>query len=235
MIKRSTTRGVSFITGINPYSAGSVLAECGKTKIHVTASIEESVPPFLKGQKKGWITAEYAMLPGSTHERCRRERGNLKGRTMEIQRLIGRALRSVVDFKKLGERSILLDCDVLVADGGTRTLSLSAGFIALDMAVHQLMKNRLITESPINDTVAAISVGIDREGMVMADIDYSEDSTCSTDMNIVKTASGQIVEIQGTAEREPFSREQLDAMLDCADKAIEEVFIAQKKVLSQWN
>ena len=230
LIKRNKIREIKFTPGINPHAAGSLLAECGKTKIYVTAVIEESVPPFLIGSGKGWVTAEYSMLPASTHNRNTRERNKLKGRTMEIQRLIGRSLRSIIDLKKLGERSILVDCDVLVADGGTRTLSVSAGFVVLKMAIDKLLSSKKITSSPITDSLAAVSVGIDSKGKILADLNYGEDSNCSTDMNIVMTESGNFVEIQGTAEKNPFSKEELDAMLDCASIAIKEIFSEQKKV-----
>ena len=232
LIKRSKTRGVKFTPNVNPYAAGSVLAECGKTKVHVTAVIEESVPPFLKGSGQGWVTAEYSMLPASTHSRSRRERDRPKGRTMEIQRLIGRGLRAVVDLKKLGERSILVDCDVLVADGGTRTLCVSAGFVVLKMAINKLMAQKKISDSPLRESLAAVSVGVNTEGKVLADLNYAEDSSCSTDMNIILTESGNFIEIQGTAEKNPFSKEQLDAMLDCASTAALEIFAEQKKVFS---
>ena len=229
LIKRNKTRGVKFTPDINPYAAGSVLAECGRTKVHVTAVIEESVPPFLKGSGQGWVTAEYSMLPASTHSRSRRERDRPKGRTMEIQRLIGRGLRSVVDLKKLGERSILVDCDVLVADGGTRTLCVSAGYIVLKMALDKLVEKKKITTSVLREPLAAVSVGIDSNGKILADLNYVEDSNCSTDMNIIVTESGNFIEIQGTAEKNPFSKEQLDAMLDCASIAAKEIFAAQRK------
>ncbi|MCY4523121.1 MAG: ribonuclease PH [Halobacteriovoraceae bacterium] len=235
MIKRNKTRNLKFTAGVNPYVAGSVIAECGRTKIYVTAVIEESVPPFLNESNQGWVTAEYSMLPASTHSRATRERGKPKGRTMEIQRLIGRSLRSIVDLKKLGKRSILIDCDVLVADGGTRTLSVSAGFIVLKMAIDKLLSSKKISSSPLRESLAATSVGINEKGDVLADLDYTEDSSCSTDMNIVMTESGKLVEIQGTAEKHPFSKKQLDAMLDCASMAMKDIFSEQKKVLSQWK
>lgn len=232
LIERKTPRKIQFTPNINPYSAGSVMAEFGQTKVHITASVEEGVPPWMKGQGRGWVSAEYNMLPSSTHSRNRRERSKLGGRTQEIQRLIGRSLRSVVDMEKLGERTIMVDCDVLVADGGTRTTSVSGAYVALSLAVKKLMEENALTESPLKDGLAALSVGINSQGKIIADLNYEEDSTCETDMNIVMTASGRFVEIQGTAEGEPFSREQLEALCDCAQVALEPVFEAQQKVLN---
>lgn len=231
LIKRDTPRPIKFTPGINPYAAGSVMAEFGNTKVHITATVQESVPPFLKGKGQGWVTAEYSMLPSSTHTRSDRERKGASGRTQEIQRLIGRALRSVVDLNKLGERSILIDCDVIVADGGTRTTSISGAYIALEMAVKKLMRDGLLKESPIKDGLAAISIGINKNDEVIADLNYEEDSSCGTDMNIVMTASGKFVEVQGTAEGEPFSMQHLNALLACAQKALEVVIKEQRAVL----
>lgn len=231
LIKRDTPRPIKFTTGINPYAAGSVLAEFGNTKVHITASVQESVPPFLKGKGQGWVTAEYAMLPSSTHTRSDRERKGASGRTQEIQRLIGRALRSIVDLKKLGERSIMIDCDVIVADGGTRTTSISGAYVALEMAVRKLMKEGLIKENPLKDGLAAISIGINQNDEVIADLNYEEDSSCGTDMNIVMTTSGKFVEVQGTAEGEPFSMEHLHALLGCAQTALKVVTKEQQRVL----
>lgn len=232
LIKRDQPRTIKFTPGINPYAAGSVMAEFGNTKVHITASVQESVPPFLKGKGQGWVTAEYAMLPSSTHTRSDRERKGASGRTQEIQRLIGRSLRSIVDLTKLGERSILIDCDVIVADGGTRTTSISGAYIALEMAVKKLMKDGLLKETPIKETLAAISIGINKNNEVIADLNYAEDSTCETDMNIVMTGSGKFIEIQGTAEGEPFSMEHLTALLDCAKTALKVVSSEQQKILS---
>jgi ribonuclease PH len=233
LIKRDTPRPIKFTPGINPYAAGSVMAEFGNTKVHITASVQESVPPFLKGKGQGWVTAEYSMLPSSTHTRSDRERKGPSGRTQEIQRLIGRSLRSVVDLKKLGERSILIDCDVIVADGGTRTTSISGAYIALEMAVKKLMKDGLLQESPIKDGLAAISIGINKNDEIIADLNYEEDSSCGTDMNIVMTASGKFVEVQGTAEGEPFSMEHLQALLSCAQTALKTVMKEQQAVLEK--
>ncbi|MBL6989019.1 MAG: ribonuclease PH [Bacteriovoracaceae bacterium] len=232
LIERNKTREVKFTKNINPYAAGSVIAEFGNTKVHITASVEESIPKFLTGKNQGWLTAEYSMLPLATHTRGRRERSKVGGRTQEIQRLIGRSLRAIVDLKKLGERSITIDCDVLVADGGTRTASISGAYVALSLAIKKLIQDDLLTESPIITPLAALSVGVDNNGKVIADLNYEEDSTCGTDMNIVMTKSGKYIEVQGTAEGEPFSREQLDAILDCAKNAMQEIFAKQEEVLA---
>ncbi|MDA9189422.1 ribonuclease PH [bacterium] len=231
LIKRSNAREVKFTTGINPYAHGSVIAEFGNTKVHITATVEESVPSFLRGKNSGWVTAEYSMLPSSTHTRMRRERSKVGGRTQEIQRLIGRSLRAIIDLEALGERSIQIDCDVLVADGGTRTTSISGAYVALSMAIQKLMKDGLLKTNPIREQMAALSVGIDSDGRVLADLNYQEDSTCHTDMNIVMTKGGDFIEIQGTAEQTPFSRDQLDAILSCCETALKNVFTAQSEVL----
>lgn len=232
LILRQQPRKIQFTANINPYAAGSVLAEFGATKVHITASIEEGVPPWMRGQGKGWMTAEYSMLPSSTHTRNQRERSKISGRTQEIQRLIGRSLRSVIDLEKLGERTLMVDCDVMVADGGTRTTSISGAYVAVVLAVRKLMEQGLIKESPLKEGLAALSVGINKEGKIIADLDYNEDSSCDTDMNIVMTDSGKFVEVQGTAEGSAFSREQLNALIDCAQVALKDVFEAQRKVLS---
>lgn len=231
LIKRDTPREIKFTTGINPYAHGSVIAEFGNTKVHITATVEESVPGWMKGTGKGWVTAEYSMLPGSTHDRIRRETKGPKGRTQEIQRLIGRSLRAVVDFEKLGERQIIVDCDVLVADGGTRTTSISGAFVALEIAINKLMQAGSLTQSPLKERLGALSVGIDSEGKIIADLNYEEDSSCEADVNVVMTESGKFVEVQGTAEGEPFSREQLDALLECSKTALNHVFTAQKEAV----
>lgn len=233
LIKRDTPRPIKFTAGINPYAAGSVMAEFGNTKVHITATVQESVPPFLKGKGQGWVTAEYAMLPSSTHTRSDRERKGASGRTQEIQRLIGRALRSIIDLSKLGERSILIDCDVIVADGGTRTTSISGAYIALEMAVKKLMRDGLLKENPIKDGLAAISIGINKNDEVIADLNYEEDSSCGTDMNIVMTASGKFVEVQGTAEGEPFSMDHLNALIGCAQTALKVVIKSQREILDR--
>lgn len=216
------------------HADGSVLIECGDTKVICTASISEQIPPFLKGQGQGWLTAEYGMLPGSTHSRMQREaaKGKQTGRTMEIQRLIGRALRAAVDLKKLGERTIQIDCDVIQADGGTRTASITGAFVALHDAVQKLLDQKLIEATPIIDHVAAISVGI-FEGTPVLDLDYVEDSACDTDMNVVMTGRLHLIEVQGTAEGNAFSRAELNTMLDMAQQGIEELIAIQRNVLTQ--
>tara|TARA_B100000683_G_scaffold276899_1_gene332761 strand:+ start:182 stop:886 length:705 start_codon:yes stop_codon:yes gene_type:complete len=231
LIERENPREIKFTPGINPYAAGSTLVEFGNTKVQVTASIEESVPPFMRGQERGWITAEYSMLPSSTHTRSRRERSKVSGRTQEIQRLIGRSLRAVVDLESLGERSITIDCDVLIADGGTRTASISGAYVALELACRKLISEGVIEKNPVKKSLAALSVGINGQGKVIADLNYEEDSSCETDMNIVMTHDGEFVEIQGTAEGVPFSKEQLGALVDCAEKALKKVFEEQKRAL----
>lgn len=231
-IKRETPRSIKFTKNINPYAAGSVIVEYGNTKVHVTACVEESVPPWLKGKGSGWVTAEYSMLPASTHTRVRRERKGASGRSQEIQRLIGRSLRTVVDMKKLGERMVTVDCDVLVADGGTRTASISGGYVALRLALDNLIKEGLIDESVITSQVAAISIGIDDSGDIISDLNYEEDSSCETDMNIVMTAKGEFVEVQGTAEGTPFSHEQMLLMLKAAQTSLQTVFAKQLEALS---
>lgn len=214
------------------HAEGSVLIAMGDTKVLCTASVEERVPPHKKGSGEGWVTAEYGMLPRSTHTRSDREaaRGKQSGRTQEIQRLIGRSLRAVVDLKKLGERQITLDCDVLQADGGTRCASITGAFVALHDAIDGLLKRGAIAESPINDFVAAVSVGIGGGGAVL-DLDYVEDSSCETDMNVVMTGSGAFIEVQGTAEGTPFSRGDMDALLALADQGIRQLVMAQKTAL----
>lgn len=233
IIKRDQPREIRMTTGVNPYAEGSVLAEFGNTKVHITASVEENVPGWMKNTGKGWVSAEYNMLPRSTHDRNRRERKGASGRTSEIQRLIARSLRAVVDMKKLGERQILLDCDVLVADGGTRTTSISGAYVALELAVRKLLKEGLLKENPIKEKMAALSVGIDGEGKIIADLNYEEDSSCEADVNIVMTESGKFIEVQGTAEGEPFSREQLDAILECSKIALKKVFEVQESLLGK--
>ena len=216
------------------HAEGSVLIEFGNTKVICTASVEEKVPGFLKGQGQGWVTAEYGMLPRSTGSRMDREaaRGKQSGRTQEIQRLIGRSLRAVVDLKKLGERTITLDCDVIQADGGTRTASITGAFVALSDAIANLMQRGLLVESPILDHVAAVSVGI-YQGVPVLDMDYAEDSACDTDMNVVMTGQGGMIEVQGTAEGAPFSRAELDQLIDLANQGIQALVQLQKQALQQ--
>ena len=225
-------RPVTITRQFTKHAEGSVLITMGDTKVLCTASVEERVPPHKKGSLEGWVTAEYGMLPRATNTRSDREaaRGKQTGRTQEIQRLIGRSLRAVVDLKKLGERQITLDCDVLQADGGTRCASITGAFIALQDAVNGLVKSGKIAESPVNDFVAAISVGIGHEGAIL-DLDYVEDSSCETDMNVVMTGSGAFIEIQGTAEGSPFSKADMDALMALAESGIRDLVIAQKQAL----
>jgi ribonuclease PH len=214
------------------HAEGSVLIEFGDTRVICTASVEEKVPGFLRDKGRGWVTAEYGMLPRSTNTRTDREaaRGRQSGRTQEIQRLIGRSLRAVTDLHRLGERTIHMDCDVLQADGGTRTAAITGAFVALHDAATLLMQRGLITEMPIRDFVAAVSVGI-CEGAPVLDLDYAEDSTCDTDMNVVMTGSGGFVEVQGTAEGEPFSQAQMDSLMALAQNGIRGLIAKQKTVL----
>jgi ribonuclease PH len=225
-------RAVTIKKNFIKHAEGSVLIQVGDTKVICNASVEEKVPPFLRDKKQGWVTAEYSMLPRSTHTRSSREssRGKVSGRTQEIQRLIGRSLRTVVDMEQLGERTIWIDCDVIQADGGTRTASITGAFIAMCLAMKQLKKEKKIETIPIKDFVAATSVGI-LEGKKILDLEYSEDSVAEVDMNIVKTGRGGFVEIQGTAEQEPFSDKDMDAMLSLANKGIKELITLQKKAI----
>jgi ribonuclease PH len=232
--KPDQLRAVRITRGYTRHAEGSVLVEFGDTKVICTASVLERQPPHLKGTAQGWVTAEYGMLPRSTNTRTDREaaRGKQSGRTQEIQRLIGRALRAVVDLKHLGERTIHLDCDVIQADGGTRTASITGAFVALRDATDVLMSRNVLARSPVRDFVAAVSVGI-YDGVPVLDLDYAEDSTCGTDMNVVMTGSGGIVEVQGTAEGEPFTRGQMETMMTLADRGIRELFAAQRAALSK--
>jgi ribonuclease PH len=214
------------------HAEGSVLVEFGDTKVICTASLDDRVPPFLKGQGRGWVTAEYGMLPRSTNTRMQREAsaGKLSGRTQEIQRLIGRSLRAVVDFEAMGERTIQVDCDVLQADGGTRTASITGAFVALHDAMTVLRRTQVLPGWPLRDFVAAVSVGV-YQGTPVLDLDYAEDSVCETDMNVVMTGRGGIVEVQGTAEAAPFTRAQLDALVDLAAGGIRRLVDAQRAAL----
>jgi ribonuclease PH len=225
-------RAITITRNYTKHAEGSVLIECGDTKVICTASIDEKVPPFLRGKGQGWVTAEYGMLPRSTGSRMDREaaRGKQSGRTQEIQRLIGRSLRSVVDLKALGERTIQVDCDVIQADGGTRTASITGAFVALHDAISFLIKKQSLAASPLTDFVAAISVGV-YQGVPVLDLDYAEDSDCDTDMNVVMTGSGGFVEVQGTAEGAPFSRSEMDALLDLAQSGISQLVAKQKAAL----
>ena len=226
-------RPVDIIRHYTKHAEGSVLVKFGDTHVICTASVEEKVPGFLKGKNQGWVTAEYGMLPRSTGSRMDREaaKGKQSGRTQEIQRLIGRSLRAVIDLEKLGERTIHFDCDVIQADGGTRTASITGAYVALQDAITVLLKQGLIASSPIKDTVAAISVGV-YKGEPVLDLDYIEDSDCDTDMNVVMTGSGGFVEIQGTAEGEPFSRDTMNAMIGLAVEGIQALTAIQLKALS---
>jgi ribonuclease PH len=225
-------RQVTITRHYTVHAEGSVLIEFGGTKVLCTASVEEKVPGHKRGSGEGWVTAEYGMLPRATHTRSDREaaRGKQSGRTQEIQRLIGRSMRSVFDLKKLGERTIYLDCDVLQADGGTRTASITGAFVAAQDAVNRLLAEGKITETPIREHVAAISVGIVK-GFPLLDLQYTEDSACDTDMNVVMTGAGNFVEVQGTAEGAAFSRLEMDALLQLAEKGIRELVVMQQQAL----
>ncbi len=216
------------------HAEGSVLIEVGQTRVICTASIEDRVPPFMRGTGKGWVTAEYGMLPRATSTRTQREStaGKVGGRTQEIQRLIGRSLRSVMALKSLGERTVWIDCDVIQADGGTRTASITGGFVALVLALDRLRTQGAIKTIPVTDYVAATSVGIVQQTPLL-DLAYEEDSVAEVDMNVVKTSNGKFIELQGTAETEPFDRAQLDALLSLADKGIEELIAKQREVVGE--
>ncbi|MFM9114408.1 MAG: ribonuclease PH [Polynucleobacter victoriensis] len=232
--KPENLRPVSIIRGFTKHAEGSVLVKFGDTHVLCTASILEKVPPHQKGSGEGWVTAEYGMLPRATHTRGDREaaKGKQSGRTQEIQRLIGRSMRSVFDLKLLGERTIHLDCDVLQADGGTRTAAITGAFVAARDAVNQLLDKKVLSKDPIKDHVAAISVGI-YQGVPVLDLDYAEDSACDTDMNVVMTGEGGIIEVQGTAEGAAFSRAELDQLLSLAENGIKELVQLQKAALTK--
>ena len=225
-------RNVEIIRHYTKHAEGSVLIKFGDTHVLCTASVEEKVPGFLKGKGQGWVTAEYGMLPRSTGSRMDREaaKGKQSGRTQEIQRLIGRSLRAIIDLQKLGERSVHLDCDVIQADGGTRTAAITGAYVALHDAISTLLASGKITQNPLKQAVAAISVGV-YKGTPVLDLDYIEDSDCDTDMNVVMTTDGGFVEIQGTAEGEPFSRDAMNAMLDLAASGISELLTMQVNAL----
>lgn len=211
---------------------GSVLIEMGNTRVLCTASVEDGIPAWMRfgGMRgQGWLTAEYSMLPGSTSDRHRRERQNVSGRTQEIQRLIGRSLRSVIDLKQIGERTITIDCDVIQADGGTRTTAITGAYIALRLALENLLKSGKIKTNPLKDSVCAVSVGIVDDN-ILVDLDYEEDIKAEVDLNVVMTSSGQLLEVQGTAEKRPFSRDQLNKMLDAASGSLQEIFDEQNAI-----
>ena len=225
-------RSLTIEPHFSPYAEGSCLICVGNTHVICTASVDEKVPPFLRGAGRGWVTAEYGMLPRATHSRMDREaaRGKQSGRTQEIQRLIGRSLRAIIDLEKLGERQIKIDCDVIRADGGTRTASITGAWVALSLAVEDLMQKGLIAAMPLRDQVAAISCGL-VAGEALADLDYNEDSNAETDANFVLTASGGIVEIQGTAEQHPFSESQMMEMMTLAKKGCQQLFEVQMQAV----
>jgi ribonuclease PH len=225
-------RTVSFTKNFTKHAEGSVLVAFGDTKVICTASVDNRQPRWIRDENQGWVTAEYGMLPRSTHGRMDREaaRGKQSGRTQEIQRLIGRSLRACIDLQKLGPRTITLDCDVIQADGGTRTASISGAFVAMQLAINDMIANGILKENPIHQNVAAISVGI-FEGTPVLDLDYAEDSSAETDMNVVMDQGGRFIEIQGTAEGAPFSREEMDTLLALAEKGINEIIDAQNAVI----
>ncbi|UZR27683.1 ribonuclease PH [Methylococcus mesophilus] len=225
-------RRIAFTCNYTKHAEGSVLVEFGDTRVICTASVEERVPPFLKGKGNGWITAEYGMLPRATHERTGREaaRGKQGGRTMEIQRLIGRSLRAALNLEALGERTVTIDCDVIQADGGTRTASITGGYVALVLAVQRLLKNRKIKTNPVHGQIASVSVGI-CQGVPVLDLDYAEDCDAETDMNVVMNDAGAFIEIQGTAEGHAFRRDELDAMLRLAESGIADLLLHQQEAL----
>tara|TARA_B100000900_G_scaffold400479_1_gene404127 strand:+ start:365 stop:1084 length:720 start_codon:yes stop_codon:yes gene_type:complete len=229
----NSLRPISFARRFSCHAAGSVLVEFGDTRVLVTASVAEQVPRWMKGKGQGWVTAEYGMLPGSTHTRSDREaaRGKQSGRTQEIQRLIGRSLRAAVDLKKLGERQITIDCDVIQADGGTRTASITGGMVALVDALNFMKRNGMLLEDPLIDFVAAVSVGI-YKGEPVLDLDYPEDSNADSDVNLVMAEGPRLIEIQGTAEEAPFSRTELNALLDLGEQGIAKLIDAQKAALA---
>ena len=227
-------RPVEIITGYQSFAEGSALIKLGKTHVICAVSVEERVPPFLKGSGTGWITAEYAMLPRATQTRTQREvsQGHVGGRSQEIQRLIGRSLRAIADMKILGERTLTVDCDVLQADGGTRTASITGAYVALSLAVEKLMKMGIISRNPLKSAVAATSIGIVADNLLL-DLCYDEDSRAGTDFNIVMTGAGEFVEVQGTAEGKPFSRQQIGQILDIGEKGIKQLFQFQKAALKR--
>ncbi len=225
-------RPLTIETNVSRYAEGSVIVRAGNTHVLCTASVEKDVPKWLTGKGQGWVTAEYSMLPRATHTRSKRDREKVSGRTQEIQRLIARALRSMVDLKMLGEQSIIVDCDVLQADGGTRTASITGACVALTLAIRRMKELGLLKGEALTDTVAAVSVGI-RKGEVLVDLDYDEDSSCDTDMNFVVTGKGGFVEVQGTAEKTAFTKAELDAMTEAAVAATARIRMVQLETLSR--
>jgi ribonuclease PH len=234
--KPKQLRPLSITPGYIKTADGSVLIEAGDTRVICTAKLEQRVPPFLRNSGKGWITAEYGMLPGSSQERIGREsaRGRIGGRTHEIQRLIGRSLRAVTDLKSLGERTIWIDCDVIQADGGTRTASITGAYVALVAAARRWLEKGVLTTDPVRDAVAAVSIGI-VDGKILLDLAYEEDSRAEVDMNFVMTGSGKFIEVQGTAESNPFTRKQMERMAEMAQQGIKELIKAQKTVLADMG
>ena len=225
-------RPLTFEVAVNRYAEGSCLVSFGYTKVLCTASVEKGVPSFMKGKGEGWVTAEYNMLPRATHTRSKRERDKVGGRTAEIQRLIGRALRAAVNFKKLGEQTIMLDCDVIQADGGTRVASICGAYVALALAIGKMRKNGDVKDDPFLNQVCAVSVGI-KNGVHLLDLDYDEDSSCDVDMNVVMTATGGLVEVQGTAEGQVFQRSDMDAMIDLAVAGGQKIAALQQAAIKQ--
>ncbi len=227
-------REIRLTPNYTEWAEGSVLVEFGKTRVLCTASVDEKVPPFRAGKGLGWLSAEYSMLPRSTHTRTSREAqsGKIGGRTHEIQRLIGRSLRNVVDFARLGERQILIDCDVLQADGGTRTASITGGYVALALACKRLQTKKLVIRSPLKSQIAAVSVGM-AGGQFLLDLDYSEDSRADVDFNVVMLDTGELVEVQGTAEGQPFTRSDMNQLLDLATQGLQELFKRQQEILAE--
>jgi len=230
--KPDQLRDVNFICNFTKHAEGSVMVEFGDTRVLCTASVERRVPRFLKGKGEGWVTAEYGMLPRSTHDRMGREasRGKQGGRTLEIQRLIGRSLRAALDLKTLGEHTITIDCDVIQADGGTRTASITGGFVALSIAINHMLAKKMIKKSPLHGQVASVSVGI-YNGVPVLDLDYPEDSNAETDMNVVMNEAGAFIEVQGTAEGHAFRKEELTSMLDLAEHGINQLLEKQREAL----
>jgi ribonuclease PH len=230
--KADQLREVTLESGVSRYAEGSCMVRFGNTHVLVTATVEQQVPPFLRNTGKGWVTAEYGMLPRSTESRNPREaaKGKQSGRTQEIQRLIGRSLRSVVDLAALGERQVVIDCDVIEADGGTRTASITGGYVALHMALAKLVKSGVLKSLPITDTISAVSCGI-FQNLPVLDLDYAEDSKAEVDANFVMTGKGQIIEIQGTGEARPFSKDEFSALMQLAEKGIQELTVLQMKAI----